>query len=97
MDLGANIGVNMRFLYEPLKYPHTHFMISEMDRVLGHNRSDVCYYGFEANPAHYKRLEALKSHFAERKVEIWNRPVGVRSENKTFYHYRKDWKKEDQN
>ena len=29
------------------------------------NRSDVCYYGFEANPDHYKRLkktEKVLSH-----------------------------------
>lgn len=95
LDLGANIGVNMRFLYEPLKYPRTQFMISEMERVLGQNRSDVCYYGFEANPNHYKRLESLRAHFADRRVGIWNRPVGILRENRTFYHNRKDTKKEE--
>jgi hypothetical protein len=75
LDIGANIGVNMRFLYEPEKYPNTAFMGSMMDQVLGKNRSDVCYYGFEANPAHYKRLERLKAHFGTQNVQIWNQPV----------------------
>ena len=86
LDVGANIGVNMRFLYEPNKYPNSAFMVSMMDEVLGRNRSDVCYYGFEANPAHYKRLERLKRHFSTRNVHIWNQPVANHDQNITFYH-----------
>ena len=35
----------------------TAFMVSMMDKVLGKDRSDVCYYGFEANTAHYKTFQ----------------------------------------
>ena len=89
IDIGANIGVNMRFLYEANKYPHTRFMISEMDRVLGKNRDNVCYYGFEANPNHYNRLQNLSSYFKSRNMKIWNKPVGIHNKTKTFYHANK--------
>ena len=86
LDVGANIGVNMRFLYEPNKYPKIKSMGSMMNQVLGRNRSDVCYYGFEANPAHYKRLKRLKTHFHTRNVHIWNQPVANHNQHITFYH-----------
>lgn len=86
IDVGANIGVNLRFLYEAHKYPKTAFMGSMMDQVLGKNRSDVCYYGFEANPAHYKRLKQLKAHFHTKNVHIWNQPVATHDQHVTFYH-----------
>jgi FkbM family methyltransferase len=97
LDLGANIGVNMRFLYEAEKYPNTKSMISMMDKVLGKNRSDVCYYGFEANTAHYTRLKQLTRHFKSKNAKIWNHPVDVHDQNVTFYHANttKDYKSEE--
>ena len=99
LDLGANIGVNMRFLYEPTKYPKSPFMVSMMDKVLGRNRSNVCYYGFEANIAHYKRLERLKVHFKtkfkSKYAHIWNRPVAAHDDNITLYHAGDDYQNEE--
>ena len=86
MDVGANIGVNMRFLYEAEKYPNTASMVSMMDKVLGKDRSGVCYYGFEANSAHYTRLQRLKEYFKAKNVHIWNRPVAAHDRYMTFYH-----------
>jgi FkbM family methyltransferase len=86
LDVGANIGVNMRFLYEGRKYPRSRFMVKTMDYVLGNNRSDVCYYGFEANPIHFERLARLKSHFESRHVHVWNQPVATHGKDVTFYH-----------
>ena len=90
LDVGANIGVNMRFLYEPKKYPKSRFMVPMMDKVLGRNRENVCYYGFEANVAHHKRLEQLKVHFKTKfksnYAHIWNQPVLAHDDNITLYH-----------
>jgi hypothetical protein len=77
LDVGANIGVNMRFLYEPEKYPNTAFMVSTTDKVFGKDRNDVCYFRFEANTAHYKRLQFLKRNFHTKRAQIWNQPVAV--------------------
>ena len=79
-----------RFLYKPEKYPNTAFMVSMMDQVLGKDRSDVCYFGFEANAVHYKRLHRLTQHYNTKNAQIWNQPVAVHNKNVTFYHANTD-------
>ena len=91
LDLGANIGVNSRFLYEAHKYPQNtegggFKMTHKMDEVFGKHRTDVCYVGFEANPNHNDRLTLLAKHFRNRPFTLLNRAVSIHNTNLTFYN-----------
>ena len=80
LDVGMNIGVQTRKLFEPEKYPllsngttasdsiirqARHARSSFLDAFtteLGEDRSrNTCVFGFEANPFHTARLQALQS------------------------------------
>jgi hypothetical protein len=65
LDVGSNIGVQVRKLFEPTLYPdakvHRYF-----DQYFGNveNRrtpGKVCAFGFEANPVHVPRLKSLEA------------------------------------
>jgi len=60
LDVGANIGVHGRFLFEPEKYPKARVAKSIFDTEFGFNRDnrDFCSFEFEPNPAHRPKLEA---------------------------------------
>ena len=78
LDLGSNMGVQIRKLYEPWLYPNAK-LLAYYDRLFGkitkgYRREDVCAFGFEANPKHIKRLRYIES--ANRKKRL----------NVTFYH-----------
>jgi hypothetical protein len=60
LDVGSNIGVQIRKLYEPHKYPGAP-VHSLFDRTFGRgNRCDVCSIGFEPNPRHRTRISRLE-------------------------------------
>jgi hypothetical protein len=65
LDIGSNIGVQVRKLYEPERYPGAE-VLKQFDRIYGLNRSHVCSFGFEANPRHVKRLRWLESYNNEK-------------------------------
>jgi hypothetical protein len=77
LDLGANIGVHNRFLFEPAYYPGT-FMQDvfsnafghELDRSLPSLESGICTFAFEANPAHTKRLRLMEQCYAARGLRL---------------------------
>ena len=60
LDIGSNIGVQVRKLYQPELYPG-----AEISNVFNEhfgdtsvrNSSDICAVGFEPNPDHTKRLK----------------------------------------
>ena len=62
VDAGANIGVHTRILFEPAKYPRSHFT-RVFARTFG-TFPDVaqltCSLGFEPNPKHISRHKALQ-------------------------------------
>ena len=62
LDVGANIGMHERFLFEKELYPATQAMQGYMDSVFGvaTPRSSICTFGFEGNPKHDDRLESLE-------------------------------------
>ena len=68
LDLGANLGVHSRFLFEPRKYPESK-MVPAFDRVFGLDRNDcenmqsTCAFAFEPNPVHAKRLTQLEAAY----------------------------------
>lgn len=73
LDLGANIGVHNRFLFQPEFYPDTS-MRSAFDesfgsaerRALPSQESGICAFAFEANPLHAARLHAMEECYLAR-------------------------------
>jgi FkbM family methyltransferase len=62
VDLGSNIGVQIRKLFEPFKYPKSK-ILGKFNEILGSvdaRRKNACAFGFEANPKHFKRLIKLQ-------------------------------------
>ena len=88
VDVGTNIGVQIRKLYEPALYPGA-AVIPIFDQVFGINRSSVCAVGFEMNPAHTKRLKALQEHYTKtcgHRVHIFTETAAsVRNESVQFW------------
>lgn len=62
VDVGANIGVHARFLFEPEKYPNATLAKSWFDEAFGTFRDNrnVCVFAFEPNPKHKERLSQLQ-------------------------------------
>lgn len=72
LDLGANIGVHNRFLFQPQLYPLTS-MRSAFDESFGSaekralpSADSVCAFAFEANPLHTMRLKAMEKCYLGR-------------------------------
>ena len=60
LDVGSNIGVTVRKLFEPAKYPGAP-VHAVFDSCFGPTpRCSVCAVGFEPNPNHSERLHALQ-------------------------------------
>lgn len=61
LDVGSNIGVQIRKLFEPQKYPGApvHSLFTETFALT--DRCRVCAIGVEPNPRHRKRLSQLQA------------------------------------
>ena len=57
IDVGSNVGVQVRKLYQPHLYPDAP-VLKVFDEAFGANRnlSQVCAVGLEPNPKHTERL-----------------------------------------
>lgn len=93
LDVGSNIGVHARFLYESHLYPHAKKAAKVFDTYFGspsdRNNNDICIFAFEPNPAHRERLELLEKIYnnAGWKFHVYMVGVGVSDNTKlTFYH-----------
>ena len=66
LDVGANIGVHARFLFEPDQYPEATMARGWFDDAFGVDRDprDMCVFSFEPNPKHKERLEGLAKAYA---------------------------------
>ena len=65
LDVGSNIGVQIRKLFEPDLFPGAP-VLEVFDAVFGtdrQNRTDVCAVGFEPNVHHSQRLKALEEAY----------------------------------
>ena len=63
VDAGANIGVHTRFLFEPAKYPRSHFtkvFLHAFGAVSNETAQLTCSLGLEPNPKHITRHKALQ-------------------------------------
>ena len=66
VDLGSNIGIQCRKLFEPSLFPDAP-LLPLFDKWFGpplQRRQHTCSIGFEANPTHTARLRMLASHLA---------------------------------
>lgn len=84
LDVGSNIGVQVRKLFEPEKFPgaftlplfEKRFGSPEARRAPG-NVSGICALGFEPNPNWEKKLGALTSEFQEKGYFVHFYPYAV--------------------
>jgi hypothetical protein len=87
VDVGANIGMHARFLFEPEKYPKSPFS-RLFRRILGDDRNQTCAIEIEPNPRHMKRHISLTRHYAQKGltyVYLPNAVDGKLYRNLSFY------------
>jgi FkbM family methyltransferase len=92
IDMGANIGMHARFIFEPELYPpdkkkygykELKGMYEYFNKYLGDpqfrkKKGNVCVFGFEANPVHAKRLNSLNDAYnAKGWIVNYNVPLAV--------------------
>ena len=72
LDVGSNIGVQIRKLFEPEKYPNATVLqifdknfgsINERQHEYSENGGIVCAIGFEPNPRHTEYLKQIESSY----------------------------------
>ena len=91
LDLGANIGVHARFLFEPGKYNDTkHPYPRVFDQIFGEDRnlSSTCAFEFEPNPRHAERHLKVQRAYASQGWRYVHVPMGVSNESATLSFYR---------
>ena len=79
LDVGSNIGIQVRKLFEPERYPKAK-ILSIYDKVFGkidHRRREnhkngkrICVVGFEPNPAHTKYLKEVEASYNRCKYRV---------------------------
>jgi hypothetical protein len=87
IDLGTNIGVQIRKLYEPHLYPDAP-VLPLFKQIFGNHTNEVCSVGFEANPLHDNYLKEFESYCLRRnwRVKIFtSTAVSISERNLTFY------------
>jgi hypothetical protein len=64
LDVGTNLGVQIRKLYEPDKFPGAP-ILSLFNQVFGteSDRREVCAIGFEPNPRHSEELHTIEETY----------------------------------
>ena len=57
LDLGSNIGIHGRFLFEPQHYPNSKSSVATLAQEFGPIRDnrDFCVFAFEPNPKFEKK------------------------------------------
>ena len=68
VDIGLNIGDNLRVLYEPMAAASNRKLNRTFGSLFGSvaERGDICTVGMEPNPVHGRRLSALQKRLRER-------------------------------
>ena len=90
IDVGANLGVHSRFLFEPNQYPNATIALEIFDKHFGPTRDyrDICAIGFEPNPAHRPRHQQLAAAYEAVGMRYYPVFAGVSDTDGTmsFYH-----------
>ena len=100
MDLGSNIGVQIKKLFEPEKYPvKTRKQRKVMElytrefgkpRVRKQRNSGLCALGFEPNPKHQEKLRQIEKKYNEQGWKVQFFPHAISDEDKQVLFYTKD-------
>ncbi|KAL9182563.1 LOW QUALITY PROTEIN: hypothetical protein ACHAXT_013215 [Thalassiosira profunda] len=93
LDLGANLGVHTRFLFEPSLYPKAWIARKFFTAHFGPEANrDFCAFAFEPNPAHIPRHEAMRAAYSAMgwRHHFISAGVGDRDGNMTFYRVADD-------
>lgn len=67
LDVGTNVAVQIRKLYDPHKFPVA-TVLPVFDEYFGQDRRKVCAVGFEPNSAHTEYVEKVNAHFENRSL-----------------------------
>lgn len=90
LDVGANIGIHARFLYEPDRYPKSKSSRATFAREFGYPRDnrDYCVFAFEPNPKFEKRHLDMEKAYAAMGWRYTPIMAGASDAdgNFTFYH-----------
>ena len=103
LDVGSNIGVHSRILYEPHLYPKLptnrfssrKFFANRFGSEDERDNRNICIFAFEPNPAHIKRHKELERAYNALgwRYHFIHGGVGDTSSTITFYHIGKGNKK----
>ena len=95
LDLGANIGVTSKKLFEPEKYPKSKiapyfqkaFGPEWLNKSTTRLTGKLCALGFEPNPRHYERLTALENEYSQKKFNLhfFHFAISTLDGNVTYY------------
>ncbi|KAG8463990.1 hypothetical protein KFE25_000158 [Diacronema lutheri] len=98
VDVGTNIGVQLRKFFQPEHYPGAHavrvFANSFPTDASVRNGSRPCAFGFEANPSHtasLRRLEAAYTAAGHRLSIATETAAATADGNTTFFFTGKRW------
>lgn len=90
LDVGSNIGVHGRFLFEPDKFPESKSSVAMFAEEFGATRDnrDFCVFAFEPNPKFAKRQFELESVYKSMGWRYYFIFAGASNKdgNCTFYH-----------
>jgi FkbM family methyltransferase len=89
LDVGSNIGVHNRFLFEPHLYPESQSASHFQAELGAFDNRDMCAFAFEPNPVHKHRLEKLAESYQAMGWRLYIFNAGVSNINGalSFYHY----------
>ena len=97
LDLGSNIGVQVRKLFEPEKYPVLDQQQNEVMTLYNREFGDptqrksahsgLCAFGFEPNPKHTNRLKTLENQYLNKGWKVHFFPFAVSNTDKMVTLY----------
>jgi hypothetical protein len=91
LDVGSNIGLHVRFLYEPELYPKAQIARKFFSEALGpeseRDNNNICVFSFEPNPSHLTRHAEMQKAYASLgwRYHPIHAGVGDANGNLTFY------------
>ena len=90
LDVGANVGVHGRFLFEPEKYQSSWHSVALFAREYGKVRDNrnYCVFDFEANSKHWPRLRQISDSYAQMgwRYHVIEAAVSDEEGNTPFFH-----------
>uniref|UniRef100_A0A7S3LHX6 Methyltransferase FkbM domain-containing protein n=1 Tax=Amphora coffeiformis TaxID=265554 RepID=A0A7S3LHX6_9STRA len=91
LDVGANIGVHGRFLFEPDQYPDAVVAQRLFNKEFGTSRDnrDFCVFAFEPNPSQHPKIRAKEEAYAAMGWRYHLIPHGVSDEDSSLTFFRR--------